>query len=201
MRLSTFGFVCAVGLFGATTGCVVKVRSNPNTPPPAQPAATPAVTEAAPPARRLRTFKLPEIKDNRVQLPGPVMFNDNQATLKPESDAILELVYEYLKQTPKVTKHRVEGHTDTVGDDAKNKLLSQARALAVAKWLVAKGIDCNRLVAVGFGESRPKVSPEKTDDDKATNRRVEFVNAEIDGKPIAGLPVDGGGEIVPGVCN
>ena len=145
-------------------------------------------------------FKLPEVKDNKVELPGPVLFNEDKATLKPESDAVLELVYEYLKQTPKVTKHRVEGHTDTGGDNTHNMVLSQARAYAVAKWLVAKGIDCNRLVAVGFGETRLKITPEATPEDRATNRRVDFVNAEIAGKAIGGLPLDGGGTIAGNVC-
>ena len=70
----------------------------------------------------------------------------------------------------------------------------------MAKWLVAKGIDCNRLVAVGFGETRLKITPEATPEDRATNRRVDFVNAEIAGKAIGGLPLDGGGTIAGNVC-
>ena len=198
MRLSLVGFLCVTALAASTVGCVVRVRPAKEAPPPPPPPA--AVVVEAPKARRLRVFKLPEVKDNKVELPGPVLFNEDQATLKPESDAVLELVYEYLKQTPKVTKHRVEGHTDTGGDNTHNMVLSQARAYAVAKWLVAKGIDCNRLVAVGFGETRLKITPEATPEDRATNRRVDFVNAEIAGKAIGGLPLDGGGTIAGNVC-
>jgi len=193
MRLSLIGFLCAVTLAGSTAGCVVHVRSQKPPPPPPPP------VEVAKP-RRLHVFKLPEVKNNKVELPGPVLFNEDQATLKPESEAVLELVYEYLKQTPKVTKHRIEGHTDTEGNDAHNMELSKARAYAVSKWLVMKGIDCQRLVPVGFGETRLKVTPEKTADDRATNRRVDFVNAEIDGKAIGGLPIDGGGTIAGNAC-
>lgn len=127
------------------------------------------------------------------------MFNEDQATLKPESDAVLELVYKHLRP-PRITKLRIEGHTDTGGDDAHNMELSKARAYAVAKWLVAKGIDCNRLVAVGFGETRLKITPETTPEDRLTNRRVDFIDAERNHEAIGGLPLDGGGRIAGNVC-
>ncbi|MBM4359983.1 MAG: OmpA family protein [Deltaproteobacteria bacterium] len=199
MRLSLVGFMCAVAIAGATSGCVVRVRKPAEPPPPPPP---PAVVKEEPkPARKLRAFKLPEVKNNKVELPGPILFNEDKATLKPQSFAVLELVAEYLRQTPAVTKHRIEGHTDTDGDDAHNMALSKGRAYAVSKWLVSQGIDCNRLVPVGFGETRLKVTPERTADDKATNRRVDFVNAELKGQAIGGLPIDGGGSPAGNACN
>lgn len=199
MRLSFLGFLCVAVVAGATAGCIVVVPKKTAPPPPPPPPPVVVVAEA-PKQRKMRVFKLPEVKNNKVELPGPVLFNEDKATLKPESDAVLELVYEYLRQTPQVTKHRVEGHTDTGGDNTHNMVLSQARAYAVAKWLVFKGIDCKRLVAVGFGETQLKVNPEKNADDKATNRRVDFVNAELNGNAIAGLPIDGGGSLAGNVC-
>jgi len=139
-------------------------------------------------------------KKGEIELPGPVMFETDTAKLKPESDAVLDIVLKYLKATPAVTKLRIEGHTDTDGDDAHNWTLSKARAMAVSQWLTAKGVDCKRLVPVGFGESRPLVSPETSPADKARNRRVVFVNAERDGKPIGTLPVDGGGRLAGHPC-
>ena len=73
-------------------------------------------------------------------------------------------------------------------------------AAAVAAWLVAKGTDCKRLIPVGFGETKPLVTPEKDDVDKATNRRVSFVNAHINNKPIMGMPADGGGQVAGDPC-
>ena len=140
-----------------------------------------------------------DVKFDSLELPGPVVFNEDQATLKPESDAVLELVYKHLRP-PRITKLRIEGHTDTGGDDAHNMELSKARAYAVAKWLVAKGIDCNRLVAVGFGETRLKITPETTPEDRLTNRRVDFIDAERNHEAIGGLPLDGGGRIAGNVC-
>ena len=63
----------------------------------------------------------------------------------------------------------------------------------------AKGIDCKRLIPVGFGETKP-VAPNDTPDNKAQNRRTAFVNAALKGKPIGGMPVDGGGKVAGDPC-
>lgn len=203
MRLSLVGFLCAATLAAATSGCVVKLKKAEPPPPPPPPPPVEVKKEEPPPpppAKKFIKIKLPPVKDNKVELPGPILFETGKPTLKQESFAVLELVAEYLKQTPDVTKHRIEGHTDTDGQPAANMQLSQARALAVAMWLRSQGIDCNRLVPVGFGQTKLKVSPEKTPDDKATNRRVDFINAELKGKAIGGLPIDGGGTPAGNAC-
>ena len=136
----------------------------------------------------------------RLVLPGSIFFETAKPTLKPESDVALNHVLKYLKAKKHVTKIRIEGHTDTDGKDEDNMVLSKLRAMAVAKWLSVKGIDCKRLVPVGFGETKLKKSPEETPEDKEANRRVDFVNAELNGKAIGGLPVDGGGESAGNAC-
>ena len=150
---------------------------------------------------KLGVFKVNE--RGEVELPGPVLFETSTARLRPESDPVLEVVLAYMKAKPEVTKLRIEGHTDTDGDNKSNMTLSSNRAIAVSQWLVAKGVDCRRLVPVGFGEERPMVSPDKTPEDKATNRRVVFVNAEMKGEPVGGLPLDGGppGVVAGDPCN
>ncbi len=83
--------------------------------------------------------------------------------------------------------------------------LSKQRALAVTAWLVAKGVDCKRLIARGFGETTPandetgKPIPNDTPEHKAQNRRVDFIVATETGKPVKDdkgkdLPIDGGGK-------
>ena len=67
----------------------------------------------------------------------------------------------------------IQGHTDDVGDDAKNLDLSQRRAESVKAYLVAQGIDEGRLEAKGFGETVP-IADNKTKAGRAENRRVEF---------------------------
>lgn len=148
------------------------------------------------PKLELKKFKM---KGDQLELPGPVVFDVNKTTLRPESDDVLQIVHDYLAATPKVSLLRIEGHTDDVGQDAANQKLSEGRAMAVAKWLKDKGIDCKRLIPVGFGETRP-VADNKAEEGKAQNRRTAFVNAELDGKPIGGLPVDGGGTRAGDAC-
>ena len=72
--------------------------------------------------------------------------------------------------------------------------------LSVAHWLVGVGIACNRLLPVGFGQTKP-IAPNDTPDNKAQNRRVDFVNTAVKGKPIGGKPVDGGGKVAGDACH
>ncbi|MCB1657483.1 MAG: OmpA family protein, partial [Pseudomonadales bacterium] len=66
----------------------------------------------------------------------------------------------------------IEGHTDSSGNPAKNKVLSQARAAAVMNMLISDyGIEASRLTAVGYGASKP-VASNATAEGKAQNRRV-----------------------------
>lgn len=94
-------------------------------------------------------------------------------------DVILKGSYPILDQVVKVMNENKEynleinGHTDNVGKDNLNLLLSQKRANAVKAYLVKKGIDENRMKATGYGSTMP-VEDNKTAAGKAKNRRVEF---------------------------
>ena len=61
-------------------------------------------------------------------------------------------------------------------------------------------IDCNRLIAVGFGSTKP-VADNSTPVGKAENRRIEFVMAGLRGKAISGMPLDGGGKVAGDLCS
>lgn len=102
-----------------------------------------------------------------------IYFDFNKSTIRPESYPVLDSIVQWLKENPTV-KVRIEGHTDTRGSRWYNKKLSQARANSVREYLIQHGIDPRRLVAVGYGESRPVVFPERTEEDYQKNRRVEF---------------------------
>jgi OOP family OmpA-OmpF porin len=197
----------ALTLVGAAgMGCTVRVSAGagekkPPPPPPPAPEPPPPAPAPKPKINMNKMRRMPAVNaKGEVQLPGPVLFESGTANLKPESDAILQIVFDYMTEKKEVTKLRIEGHTDTDADDAFNQTLSEKRAMAVTQWLVTKGIDCKRLVPVGFGETRLIAKPEKTAEDKARNRRVMFVNAEMNGKPISNLPVDGGGKIAGDPC-
>jgi len=197
MRISPRRLLCtltAVGVLGTSfVGCKVTIGKPKSEPVPAPAPAPPPPPSPAPLAPKLSQKMTFKVNDRgEVELPGHIRFKTATATLLPESDEILDIVHQYLTAKPTVTKLRIEGHTDTDGDDASNFDLSKRRAMAVVGWLVAKGIDCKRLIPVGFGEKRLLVTPDDTSEAKAENRRVMFVNAEVDGKPVGGLPVDGG---------
>lgn len=68
---------------------------------------------------------------------------------------------------------RIEGHTDNVGTDEKNLILSQKRATAVKNYLIKKGVKANVLEDYGYGESRP-IADNDTKEGRQKNRRVEM---------------------------
>lgn len=103
-----------------------------------------------------------------------VYFDFNKATIRPESYSVLDDAAKILTDNPKITVE-IQGHTDSEGSDSYNQKLSEQRAYAVVDYLVkVKGIDINRLKAVGYGESKP-IASNDTKEGRALNRRVEFV--------------------------
>jgi outer membrane protein OmpA-like peptidoglycan-associated protein len=102
-----------------------------------------------------------------------IHFDTGKATIKPESQPIVNQIVALLKQNASL-KLSIEGHTDNVGDAKSNKTLSENRAKTVMASLVASGISAERLSAAGFGAERP-VADNRTEEGKAKNRRVELV--------------------------
>lgn len=139
------------------------------------------------------------LEGNEVKVAGAVAFAEGSDRLLPESEKALDAVKAYLDDKSFITTLRVEGHTEAGGDAASNQTLSERRALAVARRLVAKGVDCKRLVAVGFGSTKP-IAPGDTPEGRAKNRRVAFFNAALRGRLIGGAPADGGGRTAGDVC-
>ncbi len=85
---------------------------------------------------------------------------------------ILDKVAESLLSMPNV-RVEVQAHTDSQGEIENNQKLSESRAESVVNYLVSKGVAKDRLVAKGYGESKPLVS-NKLPEGRAQNRRVEF---------------------------
>jgi len=101
-----------------------------------------------------------------------VQFETAKSTLKPESFEVLNQIVEILQRYPDY-KMRISGHTDSVGSAASNQELSERRAKACYDYLVAKGIDPERLSYEGFGESQP-IADNRYREGREQNRRVEF---------------------------
>ena len=102
-----------------------------------------------------------------------IKFDVNKATVKPESMGTINYVVKMMQEHPDLN-FSVEGHTDNDGDDASNQKLSEARATAVVEKMNQLGISPERLTAKGHGENKP-MKGNNTPEDKAQNRRVEFV--------------------------
>ncbi len=102
-----------------------------------------------------------------------IFFDFAKATLHTESYPDLDRIVKLLKDYPNISVE-IDGHTDFVGSDADNIILSKSRAKSCQDYIVSKGINMERLTYKGFGESKP-VADNKTEEGRKLNRRVEFI--------------------------
>jgi hypothetical protein len=105
-----------------------------------------------------------------------VNFNSGKATLTPDSYTVLDELVGYMNRKDD-DRIEVGGHTDNVGKPEFNLKLSLDRANTVRDYLISKGIDPARIVAKGYGQTKP-VADNKTEDGRATNRRTEVTVLE-----------------------
>jgi OmpA-OmpF porin, OOP family len=177
--------------------------------PPAQ-TETPVTTETPPKAAAEEFLSDPtdspppekaklSIENDAFTLPGSISFESGGPRIRKESESTLEALAGYLVSRADVTTVRVEGHTAKDGDEAKNQALSEARAMAVARWLKLRGVDCKRIVAVGFGSNKP-VADNASADGKTKNTRIVVAPAALRGRLIGGMPAEGGGKPAGDVC-
>jgi OOP family OmpA-OmpF porin len=107
-----------------------------------------------------------------------VLYDFNKAILKPESFAVLDELVAVLVNNPEI-RIELSAHTDAMGPDWYNMKLSQQRAQSCVDYILAKGIDPGRIMAKGYGETRP-IQPNTLVDGKDNregrrlNRRTEF---------------------------
>lgn len=132
---------------------------------------------------------------NAMALSQPLAFAPGAPDLLPQSESGLGLIQAYMAKQPAITLLRIEGHVTDAADEQARLVLSLKRSLAVALWLIEHGVECKRLIPVGFGGSKPRHPP-----GDARNERIEFVNAAMRGRPIGGFPVDGGGMALEWGC-
>ncbi|HJM99152.1 MAG TPA: fasciclin domain-containing protein [Acidimicrobiales bacterium] len=114
-----------------------------------------------------------EIALNQIVGSDPVLFAVGSPFIAESSKPVLQRIAEILIDNPEGNLE-VEGHSDTDGAEDINLDLSKSRAEAVMEFLISKGVDPSRISAVGYGETRLKIDPEVTAQDRADNRRIEF---------------------------
>lgn len=112
-------------------------------------------------------------KENLDELKKGIQFKLNSAKLTKNSYGTLDDIVKLMMQIPEANLE-IQGHTDELGSDATNQKLSQERAQTVMDYFVKKGVESNRLRAVGYGASKP-VADNKDKSGREKNRRVELV--------------------------
>jgi outer membrane protein OmpA-like peptidoglycan-associated protein len=120
----------------------------------------------------LETIKVSPIEEKVTIVLNNVFFDFDKSILKAESFPELNRLVDLMKERPQM-QVEIAGHADATGPEQYNLGLSERRANAVAKYIVEKGIEMNRITAVFFGESQPAETNE-TKDGRKKNRRVEF---------------------------
>jgi outer membrane protein OmpA-like peptidoglycan-associated protein len=101
-----------------------------------------------------------------------IFFDTNKFIIKDESKPELQKLIEFLTLNASI-KIEVSGHTDNIGTEQSNQILSENRAKAVYQYLITNGVPAERLTFKGYGETQP-IASNDTDDGRAKNRRTEF---------------------------
>lgn len=130
------------------------------------------VVEVPPPPPPAPPLEEPAPVKKRIVLRG-VNFDFDKSDIRPDSRPVLDEAIATLSENPMI-RVSVQGHTDSRGTEEYNMKLSERRANAVYRYLVAGGIAPARMEVVGMGESNP-VADNSTDSGRAQNRRVELV--------------------------
>jgi OOP family OmpA-OmpF porin len=120
-----------------------------------------------------RELEAKETERGLVLTLGDILFDVDQAELKPGGIQQLTRVADFLSEQPE-RKLVIEGHTDSTASDEYNRELSQRRANAVEEFLITQGIEPTRMEARGYGEAFP-VATNETTAGRQQNRRVEIV--------------------------
>lgn len=128
------------------------------------------------------------ITGNEITTEQKVKFGSSNALLSQTDIDALKIIKDFLNEKTYISLLRIEGHVSGTKNDQQ---LSEQRALTIASWLIKEGIDCKRLIAVGFGNTKPA----------EVNTRISFIMAGLKGKMIGGLPEDGGGSVAGDVCH
>ena len=120
----------------------------------------------------IKDVELDKIEVGKAIILNNIFYDYDKATLRPESKAELNRLYDLMTDNPKL-KVELGAHTDSDGSDSYNQDLSERRAKSVVDYLIDRGVARERLIAKGYGEKTP-VAPNDTPENKQKNRRTEL---------------------------
>ncbi len=116
-------------------------------------------------------------KQRNTTIMENILFEFNKAELQPQSQLTLDKVVLALKNNEQLSIE-LSAHSDSKGSDSYNLILSERRANSAKNYIISKGIDANRIIAKGYGESKLLNNCGNdvicSDDEHAINRRLEF---------------------------
>jgi outer membrane protein OmpA-like peptidoglycan-associated protein len=122
------------------------------------------------------------VSHSSITILEQIHFRDGSTVIEPASTRILDALAEVMQQRPEIELVEIGGHTDNRGNPEANLRLSEARARAVRDALVKRGVEPSRLVAKGYGDTRP-IDDNKTETGRDKNRRVELRILRTDERP------------------
>lgn len=123
-------------------------------------------------------LKIDSLQQGNAYTIEAIVFDTDDAQLTPDAQFLLKGFANYLKKEASI-RIQINGHTDDVGDEGRNQILSEKRAAQVASYLIGLGIEAERIVYKGFGESQPRVANDSAAN-RALNRRTEFEILALD---------------------
>ena len=115
---------------------------------------------------------LKPIEANATLILKNIFFDPNKVDLKPSSQVELDNLVKMMKEMPTL-KIEISGHTDNIGKESANLMLSLNRARAVVTYLIVKGVEATRMTYKGLGDTQP-ISDNNTETGRAQNRRTEL---------------------------
>jgi outer membrane protein OmpA-like peptidoglycan-associated protein len=113
------------------------------------------------------------VDENGCWATPDILFDFDSAEIKPQYYPVLEVIAAVIKRNPDL-KFEIQGKTDSIGPETYNQMLSEKRAQAVKELMAGKGVDPQRLKAVGYGTAKYVASNENAAG-RALNRRIDFV--------------------------
>src|SRR5262249_36056098 len=121
-----------------------------------------------------KKYTMVVVTKDKIEIKKQIKFATGSAKIiGAESQQILSEVAQAMRDNVQIKRVRIEGHTDSVGDDTANLKLSQNRANSVMAALIKLQVDPIRMEAVGYGETKP-IASNATATGRAENRRTEF---------------------------